>query len=490
MKLKYLDLFGLSLAFFFTRLINLKIVPIFTDEAIYTYWAQIALHDPVNRFVSLEDGKQPLFVWLGAVFQKFISDPLIAMRLVSVFAGFGSLIAIYLLTKTLFDKKIAILAVIFYIILPFTLLYDRMALFDSLLTMFGVFSAYLAVKIAKSPKLSVGALNGLVIGLGLITKSSANFFIYLLPFSYIFLNFAKLFDKKLVKWLAVSTLTAIIAQIVYNMLRLSPLFYMIDRKNYEFIRSFGEILKNPLIQIPSNPKTIATWFIEYNGWPFIALVIITSLYTIYKRKVEALILISYVSLPFLAESIFNKVLYPRFSLFFFPYIIIIAAFGLDAFRKKHALLFIPVIIITLTVPVFSSFKLLTNPSHSLIAQADKEQYLNSWPAGYGVSEVVTFLKAESQNHPVIVGTEGTFGLLPFALQIYFYSNKNVQISGYWPVKDIPQQILESAKHNKTYFIFNENQKISDTTINPHLKLIAKYQKGTGNSYMRFFEIVE
>src|SRR3989338_5377332 len=96
-----------SVLYFATRLINLKIVPIFTDEAIYTYWAQVALHDPANRFISLEDGKQPLFIWIAAIFQKFISDPLLASRLVSVVAGGFSLVGIYLLAKLFFDKKTA-----------------------------------------------------------------------------------------------------------------------------------------------------------------------------------------------------------------------------------------------------------------------------------------------------------------------------------------------------------------------------------------------
>src|SRR3989344_1150596 len=72
--------FFLTILYFTTRLVNLKLIPIFTDEAIYARWAQIALHDPVNRFISLEDGKQPLFIWLAAIAQKFISDPLIATR--------------------------------------------------------------------------------------------------------------------------------------------------------------------------------------------------------------------------------------------------------------------------------------------------------------------------------------------------------------------------------------------------------------------------
>src|SRR3989338_4724321 len=99
-----------SVLYFATRLINLKIVPIFTDEAIYTYWAQVALHDPANRFISLEDGKQPLFIWLAAVAQKFVNDPLVASRLISVLSGFGSLVGIYLIARNLFGEKVAKLA--------------------------------------------------------------------------------------------------------------------------------------------------------------------------------------------------------------------------------------------------------------------------------------------------------------------------------------------------------------------------------------------
>src|SRR3972149_10179537 len=95
----------LTISYFISRLINLKITPILDDVAIYTYWAQVALHDPANRFISLEDGKQPLFIWLAAIAQKFISDPLIASRLVSVLSGFGSLVGIYLIARNLFNEK-------------------------------------------------------------------------------------------------------------------------------------------------------------------------------------------------------------------------------------------------------------------------------------------------------------------------------------------------------------------------------------------------
>ena len=68
MKKPNLLLLLLILFYFLTRLINLNVMPIFTDEAIYSFWAQVALHDPANRFISLVDGNQPLFIWLAAVF--------------------------------------------------------------------------------------------------------------------------------------------------------------------------------------------------------------------------------------------------------------------------------------------------------------------------------------------------------------------------------------------------------------------------------------
>src|SRR3990170_2343362 len=121
--------------YFFTRLYNIMSLPIFTDEAIYTRWSQIAKNDAAWRFISLTDGKQPLFVWIDMVFMRFVSDPLLAGRLVSVFAGLLTVIGLFFLGKEIFNnKKIGIIAGIIYVIYPFALVYDRMALYDSLVS--------------------------------------------------------------------------------------------------------------------------------------------------------------------------------------------------------------------------------------------------------------------------------------------------------------------------------------------------------------------
>ncbi|OGD93655.1 hypothetical protein A2697_01565 [Candidatus Curtissbacteria bacterium RIFCSPHIGHO2_01_FULL_41_44] len=494
MKAKPQLLFWLfSLGFFLlTRLINLKIIPIFTDEAIYTYWAQVALHDPANRFISLEDGKQPLFIWIAAIFQKFISDPLIATRIVSVFAGFGSLVGIYLLSKVLFNAKVAKLSSFLYIVLPFTMLYDRMALFDSLLTMFGIWTIFFSVKLAQDPKLDIAILNGFTIGLGVITKSSANFFLYFLPFSLAFFNFkAKNLKIKFFKWLSFATVATFIAETIYNALRLSPLFYIISRKNLEFIRSFSEVVADPFANFYSNISSIVFWIAAYIGWPLVLLAAVGLIYGLFKRNLAVVYLSILIFVPVLAEAFFNKVLYPRFALFYFPYIIILISFATVSFfanLPKYKKFFITLFVLFLITPALSSFRLLTAPTYAKIADSDAGQYLNDWPAGNGVSQIVEFIKTRPQDNNIYVGTEGTFGLLPYALQIHFYGQENIRLLGFWPVDEnnLPRQILDLAQKGKTYFVFNENQR---EIKNPHLKFLAKYQKGKGTSFMRLYEVV-
>lgn len=491
MKLKLYFFETVIVVFFLiTRLVNLGIIPIFTDEAIYSYWAQIALHDPVNRYVSLEDGKQPLFIWLAAISQYIIRDPLIASRFVSVFAGAVSLFGIYSLGKHLFNRRTALFASSLYVFLPFTFLYDRLALYDSLLTATVIYSVYFSIKLTQKPKLENALLAGIAIGLGLLTKSSALLFLYLLPAPLLIYLTKKDWRKKVVSWVPMAFLTFVIAQVIYNSLRLSPLFYMISRKNLEFIKPVAEVLKNPFEQAFSNATTLVSWFVQYVGFGLAAIFVVVSCYLLHKKDKLAALLLIYISFPFSVETFFNKVLYPRFMLFYFPFIILLLAHAfsvLKTSKKLNGIVFNLVMTLALLFPFGNTFLLLTNPIGAKIASSDYGQYINSWPAGYGVKEVVEILKTEAKTQPIYIGTEGTFGLLPFALKIYFYGQQNPQITGFWPVdaNQLPQEILTSASTHKTFFLFNENQKPIE---NPRLKLVAKFQKGSSNSFMRLYEV--
>ena len=99
-----------------------------------------------------------------------------------------------------------------------------------------------------------------------------------------------------------------------------------------------------------------------------------------------------------------------------------------------------------------------------------------------------FLLKESRKGKVTVYTEGTFGLLPYAIEIYLVDNPNIEIKGIWPLPpEIPKEALESAKDHPVFFVLNQTQVV------PYgwpLELVAEYQKGNRKDRkLRLYKVV-
>ncbi len=478
----------LGTAFWLTRLINLTLLPIFTDEAIYLRWAQIALHDPVWHFISLTDGKQPLFIWLMLPFMKVVADPLLAGRLVSVAAGFFGLLGmIFLGWEVSRNNKVALVSGGLYLISPFFLWYDRVALMDGLLNVFGIWSLALSLMLVRTLRFRVALFLGLVIGGGLLTKSSADFFLYFLPATLL------LFDWKssprwatLGKWFVLVLTAAILSQIIYNLLRISPLFYMIGQKNLTFVLSFKEFFSHPFIFLQGNLRGLGGWLFDYLTVPVILLTLLASIWALRKKPALTLVLLFWFFFPFVALAAFGKVIYPRFILFMVPPLFILSAEFMVFLTQKIRQAFILIILSLLffSLPLYFDWQILTNPVNAPLPFIDREQFLDSWPAGFGVKETITFLKEEAAKNEIFVGTEGTFGLFPASLELYLSDNENVKTKGYWPAGTAFPELVGKAKTTPTYFISKETEKFD----NPHLKLLFKYRRGRGNTFLQVFQV--
>src|SRR5690606_26994157 len=122
-------------------------------------WAQIAEQDANWRFIALSDGKQPSFVWIAIVMMKVIDDPLVAGRLVSVISGFLGMIGIFFLASEIFkSRRTGVIASVLYLIYPFAMVYDRMALYDSLVATFFIWSSYFTVLLVRLRRLDVALI--------------------------------------------------------------------------------------------------------------------------------------------------------------------------------------------------------------------------------------------------------------------------------------------------------------------------------------------
>ncbi len=491
--------FVILIAFFISRLVILGNFPIFTDEALYIRWAQIASQDANWRFISLTDGKQPMLIWIGMIFLRLIEDPVIAVRLVSVAAGLFSLIGLWLLTYELFkSKRAAFISSIFYVAYPFAVVYDRLALYDSLVGALAIYAIYFSILLVRRLRFDVALILGAILGAGMLTKTSANFSIILLPLTLILFNFKQ---KKILKRLFVLGLFAVvavlIAEVLYNSLRLSPFFHIIKEKNTIFVYyPFSIPISDNINLFLGNLRGLLTWLLTYLT-PFYLVLILVSL-TTKKFLREKFILICYFALPLLALALFGRVIFPRFIFFMSLYLLPLAALGtaqiidlLNNYLSKRKMnsyyVVSSLVIILFTIyPAKVSMDFIFNPSKAAIASADNAQYISDWPAGGGVKESVQFFKEKSANEKIFIGTEGTFGLMPYALEIYLANNPNVIIKGYWPIEEIPEEALKASEKMPTYFIFYqpciECEYAGDAPDDWPLKKISEFKKSDGVYY--------
>ena len=481
------------IAFLVSRLIILGNFPIFTDEALYIRWAQIASQDASWRFISLTDGKQPMLIWFGMIFLRLIEDPIVAVRLVSVVAGLFSLIGLWLLSFELFkSKRVAFVSSILYVAYPFAVVYDRLALYDSLVGALAIYAIYFSILLVRKMRLDIAYTLGVILGAGMLTKTSANFSIILLPVGLILLNLKqKNLINKLIKWAIFALIAVVIAEVLYNTLRLSPFFHIIKEKNTIFVYyPFSIPIGDNINLFLGNLRGLLTWLFTYLT-PFYLILILVSLLT-RKFIMEKLLLIAYFSLPLIALALFGRVIFPRFIFFMSLYLLPLAALGLVQIidlinnylnkRKLNSYYVVSVLVILLFIlyPMKVSMDFIFNPEKAAIANADNAQYISDWPAGGGVKESVKFFEEKSKNEKIFIGTEGTFGLLPYALEIYLANNPNITIKGYWPIERIPEEALESAKKMPTYFIFYqpciECEFSGDAPNDWPLKKISEFKK--------------
>ena len=121
------SLVGIFAVYFLTRLLFLGRLPVFFDESIYIHWSQEALHGG-KLLISLTDGKPPFHVWFMVPFIWLFKDPLIAGRIASVVAGALTLMGMFLIGGELQDRRLGIWAAFLYVVCPFTLWYDHVAI--------------------------------------------------------------------------------------------------------------------------------------------------------------------------------------------------------------------------------------------------------------------------------------------------------------------------------------------------------------------------
>jgi hypothetical protein len=173
---------------------------------------------------------------------------------------------------------------------------------------------------------------------------------------------------------------------------------------------------------------------------------------------------------------------------FTPIILILAGKGADELFLKLRNFWLGVSIFLLPVGycLFVLLQLVLTPATSFIPEADRTQYLNSWSAGFGVKEVREFLTRQNTDYPkVTIGVEGTFGLMPYALELYQKNYPGVVIKAYWPLPDnLPEELKLASKTGPVYFLVYQRQTIPKWTGQE----VLSFRQGIGVDRLRLYEV--
>lgn len=468
MSLKKYLVLGLIfvLLYLLSRFWHLTAIPVFGDEAIYLRWSQIIKDVETLRFIPLTDGKQPLFMWLTVPFFKFIADPLVAGRILSILAGLVTAASLYFISGGL-------TAPLLYLCLPFTFFFDRLALPDNLLAMFGSLALLLSLRLARSPRLDLSLILGGILGLAWLTKSPAIYFIILSALTFF------LFNLKNFKFFYFSFIFLFLAFAIYNLLRLGPQFHQIAARNRDYVWPLTEILRHPLDPLKPHLSDILTLYAHYIGPVFFFLFPV--LYVI--RNTKYVILLLWWLLPLLTTAVFAKVFTARYILFTLPPLIALLALGFSRLSFRFKNLFLLLFLIPNLIFIF---RLSTNP-FTLKLSSTETGYLTNWTSGWGIKPAADYLISRSYQANVIVGTEGYFGTLPDGLQVYANHVPRLTVIGVGlGFTQIPDNLVNAKNYgDEVYLLLNQSRLQLTPTETKKLTIVKEFPKPDNDKLVLF-----
>jgi 4-amino-4-deoxy-L-arabinose transferase-like glycosyltransferase len=489
--------------YFATRLIHLTLLPVYMDEAIYIRLAQTMGQDLFGSSLRRGDVKFTL-AWLSAVFLVLPGDPLWLTRGASVFAGGLSLLGIYLIGRQIYSSRIGTAAAILYIVCPLELFHDRMIVADVVLDTCGIYTLLFSLLLVKKARFIDALGLGLSMGLGMLSKLPGVFFLSIPLITSLLI--AKAHKRGLVKKLLLSYCLTflVILPVLLHPLRETAL-KEIDLKT---VATSEGLTVFTWIELTERNVTMALNDLRpYLTLPILLICVISLAMTIYRKDKRGLLLLMLCFMPFLALVGSSKVhLPPRYFLFVISPLLVFAAWGiveiadrvLSLIDKRSSLspralgvtqtVFLAGALIALSIPSIGfDYAILSDPTQAPLPFIDRWQYIEGWLAGYGVPEIVAYVRDQASDKKVEGRTNPSSPLLGNALSMYFHNDPLVTVKRENLSK--PPSWDKIGKGSKTFVVLNlPRDNVDFAMFNPRARLVSVYPRPGNKSWLEVYEL--
>jgi 4-amino-4-deoxy-L-arabinose transferase-like glycosyltransferase len=499
----------LALAYLFTRLVNVTAVPVLYDEASYLHWGKIIAGDWSQRFLAAAwGGKQPLHTWLIALFNMVFPDPILAGRMLSVLAGGISALLVWLIARRLFSRRVAHIAAFLYIITPYHLLYDRVAMIDSLLAAEALAVFLFSVRLLDRPVAWNAAGLALSIGATLLTKSSGLLFLALIPTVAILYADQREVLVERAKRCAVPLLAAgvtgyLIYFVVFGSTEGVQLVAQLEA-NVKYALSLDEVMAMPWDVWGRNLSTVFKVF-----WllltPPICILVACAVLASPRLGKETLLLSIWGLLPTLGFVVVGSVFYSSYLLFVTPFLLIAGAgllerlYTIAVARLSLSRSLAPVVggaaLAALSLfPATQSYLALFNPASPAFTAIDRGIYTDAFYGLVGMSE---YLKEQAQKEDIYVCVNRTFGPVQDGIFLYLEGEPHVKLLVVTPyegrlvaydpaAKQIyPRDVLQQRP---TFLAGYDEEAEAKDFLGGHIELVEKFPSLTGQRYVALYRV--
>lgn len=433
----------IPLSYFAGRIINLAKFPIFNDEAFYIHWAAIIRDHPGSLWISLVDGKTPLFYWINALTIGLFKNPLISGRAISVASGMLTICLFYAAGHYLGRFRSGIIAGILYLLLPYAFFNDRLATVDSFHTALITACLYMSIRCSHSETLSLsGAIGlGLTMAAAFLAKTPTLLFIPLPLLMILLTRKDRLEHATLLKLLLAYSVLAI-TMIIYLTCDV-PMIGSGGSRIFHRSRFFipiGELLQFPVEMWARNFRDLGGYLWTYFT-PTLTLIGIASILVSFLRHRRTTFLIALWTLaPMAAMLLLTRETFSRYYLVVVVPMLFLIGLEFDHFvewagksgeqgkvRGIIVILTIPAMILFFKDSIPPDLAYMYCPNGSPLVARDQWQYLDGYPSGYGIDRVVNYLKNQAAMRRITVFTTMNWGNPDDAVLLYLRGVPDAQV---------------------------------------------------------------
>lgn len=488
------------------RFPRLEMLGPFIDEINHIYFLE--LHSLVERTIL---GGKVFGSLLFHYTTRLTNEPLYYSRFFLAFLGVMSSVGMFLCAKKLSGLLAGVFAGIIWSLLPYVVFHDRLALFDPMVSCFTIWAIFFQVEAIKKKHWVKALISGLLLGLAILTKTTA-----LLNVLWLILISIALIEHRYLRsysTIALAFFVGLAIPLILLAVIIGPYLTSFLEYTDRFTNASPDSLnRRGLIFV--NLDKLYQWLKGYNSTYFILLLLLNFILILIRpSKITVALTLSF--LISLTIHIYSLEIW--FSRYFLPSLIplilllaIVSSDWLSQVRKNWLqadnhyskwlhLLFVGLICILMIIAISGwlekNLTIQSQPDQIQIPADDLYQYVTGWPSGSGLVEVATFLEELSTNadHKILVITGG-FGRHGYwSIPMLMMSTPNIEFS---PLrtgsKEELRQFAFEASNRRTFILLeppvHELSIKAAPLISPFLRLSFEYERPHAEGGFQIYEV--